>query len=229
MQDRKQIWFISYGIIAFVYVLAIAFSWEGAQYGLKPLLMIVLGIAFYQGSAGLYAPFRYLLSVGLGFSMMGDTLLMFSDRDALYFLLGLGSFLCTHLCYLTGFARYPSDRQGLLRQKPWLALPALVFLAAMLWYLWPDLPGPMRIPVSVYCAVIVSMALSCLNRSNIFPAEATRLLLSGIVLFIISDSLIALNKFKGDSLAIPAAHLIIIITYVLGQYLIVRGAIRLKT
>jgi uncharacterized membrane protein YhhN len=48
----------------------------------------------------------------------------------------------------------------------------------------------------------------------------------GAILFILSDSVIALNKFKSDDLNIPMPRLIIMVTYILGQFLIVEGVIK---
>ncbi|MCB0548246.1 MAG: hypothetical protein KDD19_11740, partial [Phaeodactylibacter sp.] len=49
-------------------------------------------------------------------------------------------------------------------------------------------------------------------------------LMAGILLFILSDSLIALNKFRVDLVVIPYARLWIMATYLLGQYWIARNA-----
>ena len=54
---------------------------------------------------------------------------------------------------------------------------------------------------------------------------ATEYLIIGVLLFMLSDSLIGLNQFKKEAIQIPFPRLAIMGTYILAQLLIVKGSI----
>ena len=192
-------------------------------YATKPLLMPALALWFGSRTSGIRRFLRQTLFAGLAFATLGDTLLLFSGGNygAFFFLLGLGAFLCTHLCYIGGFLREVNPRNGYLRQQPLLVLPFLLFLVAFLYWLWPGIPEGMRLPVAVYAATISVMALSVLNLRPHIEAAAFSSMLAGALLFMLSDSLIAVQKFGQ---AFPGSHVSIIATYLVGQWALIRGA-----
>lgn len=197
----------------------------------KPLLITSLALWFFMETKNSKTLFRKLILSALAFSVLGDTLLMFVENDPAkqhFFLMGLGSFLVAHLFYLAAFVKYPSDQPGLVfRQKWWITIFA-VFLAFFNWFLLPGVPKEMQIPVLVYSIAIMLMLLSCLNLSGKIPSEAFGLLFLGALLFMISDSIIALNKFKSAEFPIPLARIFIMAFYLLGQFLIVRGSAKVN-
>ena len=75
----------------------------------------------------------------------------------------------------------------------------------------------MAIPVYVYLTVITTMGIMATFRDS-----SNMLVLCGAILFIVSDSMIAINKF---SMPIIASDYFIMITYYLAQFLIVNGFI----
>ncbi|TIU94932.1 MAG: lysoplasmalogenase, partial [Mesorhizobium sp.] len=80
---------------------------------------------------------------------------------------------------------------GLLSAEPWraaIALAMAVFALAMLFALWRRVGPALRLPVSVYIAAILAMAISALTLSNIW-------VVGGAVLFMASDGLLASEKF----------------------------------
>ncbi|MCB9280409.1 MAG: lysoplasmalogenase [Lewinellaceae bacterium] len=188
----------------------------------KPFLMLWLGLyAFWRFGRPLTRPDRLILS-GLGFSLVGDILLLFQGRDTLFFLGGLASFLCAHFCYILAFAGKMTG-PGAVQKRPWLALPLLAYGGIMLVWLWPDLPAAFQAPVALYTLVITIMGIAALNRLGAMPSTAFRLLFGGALFFILSDSTLAVAKFMGDTVTLPQAGLIIMITYLLGQWGIVEG------
>ena len=193
----------------------------------KPLLLTTLALWFYQELRPISARFpRYILA-GLIFSIGGDVLLMLVEngpKNENFFLLGLGSFLLAQLSYMLGFVSYPEARHGLIARTAWRAWPFGLFLAGMFGILWPGLSGPMRAPVGLYACAIVGMATAAFNLRPLVAGRAFRGLMAGILLFLLSDSLIALNKFRADMASIPYARLLIMATYLLGQYWIARHA-----
>ena len=197
------------------------------NYLTKPFLLIWLGLyAYLQKPFSSTASGKWLL-VGLFFSFLGDTLLLFADDSpggGNFFLLGLGSFLLTHIAYWMAFHNWPAPKAGLLSSNPWLVLPFVIYWVVMIFLLWPGLPAAMLVPVLVYSMVIVLMAIKAWHISPNLPNQNRKMLLTGVLLFVLSDSIIALSKFSDwlpySELAIGFA---IMLTYLIGQLLIVLG------
>lgn len=81
-------------------------------------------------------------------------------------------------------------------------------------FLWPHL-GPMQLPVALYISVIASMLVTSLHRSKF-----NLTVVAGAIAFVVSDSILALNKFHSPFVW---ARYAIMATYYLAQYLIVTG------
>lgn len=202
--------------------------WQMGIYLSKPLLITTLAIYFYLETKNHSTAFSKFILVGLVFSIGGDTLLMFVEGNpdkAYFFLLGLSSFLITHIFYYLAFQKYPKFKEGILFSKYWLVAIFLTFLYLNTSYLLDGIPGGLKFPVLAYSTVIILMIMGCLNMWGRVDQKAFILLFSGAVLFMISDNLIALNKFKADELTIPLARILIMTTYLAGQFLIVKGSI----
>ncbi|MET0394586.1 MAG: lysoplasmalogenase, partial [Chitinophagaceae bacterium] len=82
--------------------------------------------------------------------------------------------------------------------------------------------GPMELPVKVYGIVISSMCMLALHMPYLGNKPAGRLMMAGALLFVLSDSVLAINKFYQP---FDAAGLVIMLTYGLAQLLIVQGAV----
>ncbi|WP_341703477.1 lysoplasmalogenase [Ferrovibrio sp.] len=151
------------------------------------------------------------LGLALLLSAAGDVFLAVDPAGL--FVAGLGSFLLAHLIYLWQFLRH-RPRPLALPGPRLLAMAAIVVaVAGMLAVLLPGL-GALAGPVVAYIGAITAMALA----AALLPGRG--LVLSGAVLFMLSDSLIALNKFVAP---VPAAGAAIWISYVAAQLLIVLG------
>lgn len=151
------------------------------------------------------------VGLALLLSAAGDAFLAV-DRNGL-FVQGLASFLAAHLVYLWQFLRHRPRPFRLPRGK-WLLVAALLaFVVLMLALLGPNL-GKLVLPVGLYIAAITAMGLAAIA----LPVRP--LVVLGALSFIVSDALIALDKFVAPlGFAGPA----IWITYVLAQILIVLG------
>lgn len=219
----KNVRFIAFSLISIAYLIAQIADQHTLIFILKPLLMPLL--AWWLANETRDVPPRFLLRMvlaGLIFSTLGDVLLLFAggESGALFFLMGLVAFLFTHLSYIGGFSSLVNHKNGFLRSQPWWALPFLVFLTGFLWWLWPGIPTDMRLPVSVYAGVITTMALSVVNLRDAVTPKIFWPMLAGALLFMLSDCLIAAHKFGN---ALGEAGLAIMVTYLVGQFLIARG------
>lgn len=228
MISKKNIWLIFFSIDALLNLYAEAVQNIPLIYITKPLLMIFLGFHFYFNKATL-SNYGKLILVGLFFSFLGDTFLMFRETGASsqqYFLLGLGSFLVTQGLYFLAFWKY-ANRKGYVRKHPWIALIFLAFLISNALFLLPDLPAAFKIPVFIYSTVITLMVLSCTNLYQEIPIAVFAYLIIGVLLFMCSDTLIGLNQFKKEEIQIPYPRIAIMATYIMAQFLIIKGSIKL--
>ena len=197
----------------------IYFDWQQntlACYFFKPLTVICM-IA-YLAINSLIEPitttnndqqYATIILAGLVFSLAGDCFLMLKPQK---FIAGLISFLIAHILYCFGF--YQLINTSLNIHALWIMLiPALAYYG----FLYKGL-GKLRFPVAVYVSAIISMTYLSFN---VYEQHATTLALYGFigaVFFMLSDSLLALNKFK---LPFKLAQPAILSTYYLAQWLIV--------
>ena len=171
--------------------------------------MIIPALMFYYITASKSKNKWYIIA--LVFSFLGDVLLL--DKSNL-FLFGIGAFLMTQLLYVYIFSKGLSTSSW--RKKIMAFLPFLIFFFALIGVLKPGL-NEFFIPVVIYgVAISVFGAISLLKY--LVKKDGTSLcLISGALLFILSDSLIALHKFHEPRSVYPVA---IMLTYILAQYLI---------
>ncbi|WP_341501578.1 lysoplasmalogenase [Gallaecimonas sp. GXIMD4217] len=176
-------------------------------YVTKPgTMLVMLAMAWQLGA--LDSHYGQWLLAGLGLSLVGDVFLMLpKDR----FIPGLVSFLLAHVCYVVAFAV-----DGLA------FTPALLLLlgaagAGVLALLWPHL-RELKVPVSVYVLVILAMAWTAGERWLVQQNDGALLAFAGALVFMASDTTLALDKFRRP---FPAAQAVIMATYFAAQWLLV--------
>ena len=199
-------------------------------WAVKPLLMPILAYWYYTSSQKGKFIFDKLILAAFGFSWLGDIFLMPNFIDpSIGFLLGLGSFLLAHIMYLVAFLKTNIKASSIYKSRPHLALPFVLFGLSLVLYLkraaHPDFV-PMEIPVMVYASVIMLMVLAGIGRYNKVQQKSFSWVVIGALLFMFSDTLIALSRFS-DIFEQQQflARLLIMPLYVVGQYLIGKGAL----
>ncbi|MBM9500663.1 lysoplasmalogenase [Leptospira sp. 201903071] len=168
-----------------------------------PILILLL-FSFLEGNwkdrSGKY------IFIGLIFSLFGDTFLALPGN---YFVFGLGSFLVAQILYSVGFSA--GNPVHLVRLIPY----ALFGISFYIWIL-PGMGASLYIPVAVYVSAICVMGWRAASRECPRPEYWKSFF--GSLIFISSDSLIAMGKFL--SLPIPWIGVWIMITYYAAQFLI---------
>ena len=170
--------------------------------------ILILAIAFANWRARKH---RYSLwiTVGLTFSLAGDVLLL---RPEHFFLLGLSAFLLTHITYLIAFTR---DTRFPARPRVWILY--LLFAACCNFLLFSRLPAGLRLPVAVYSLFLVSMAAQAMGRSFVLRTATSRFAATGALLFVLSDALLAFDRF---CIPLSLAPLLVLLPYYAAQWLI---------
>lgn len=217
---QKTSWIILYSIILTAELIGIQLNSEVIQFICKPLLMIVLAAYFISQTRIVSTSLKKWIIAGLIFSWAGDVLLLFQVKDALFFLPGLSAFLIAHIFYIIFF--YTIRIKENIKSNLWLLLIVVVYYAALITLLSPYL-GEMKLPVRVYGIVISLMFMLAMHMLFIKNKKAGRLMMAGAAIFVISDSVLALNKFYQ---AFEIAGIIIMLTYGIAQLFITEGAIK---
>lgn len=177
-------------------------------YVFKPLTMVfilLIAILKTKESPAFYA---FAIIAGLVCSMAGDIFLMLPSDQ---FVPGLISFLIAHLFYIAAFTY---GRK--IRPAPWLLIPFVLYGILIYSILSPYL-GVMKLPVAVYIGVILVMGWRAWERWSQTAERTALLAFLGAVLFIISDSVLALNRFREPFLV---ARALTLSTYFAAQWLI---------
>jgi uncharacterized membrane protein YhhN len=188
----------------------------------KPAIMITLGLHYWITQRDQDQLISKSVVLAIIFSCAGDTLLMLQGKDGNFFMYGLGAFLVAHIFYILAYRQHQSsdtsnELQGL--QKIRYAFPILLSGTGLVVILYSRLGG-MKIPVLIYAIVLTGMVLAALFRFGKTSTSSFALVFGGAILFMISDSLIAINKFLEP---LPMAGIWIMVTYIFAQYLIVTG------
>ena len=187
----------------------------------KPLTMVIalalVAVSAYPARAGCRFGLKdlALLAAALAGSLAGDVFLMFGG----FFIPGLVSFLVAHLFYVALF----KHGQRWFPHRGALAA-TLSIGAAMYAFLWTGgLPAALRGPVAAYVLVIALMAAQAIGRASVLRDGPSMLVAMGAGFFMLSDSLLATNRFVQP---LPMAQAGVLATYYAAQALIVAGVLR---
>ena len=183
----------------------------------KPLLMpILICYVFYNIDIINKKSKTYLL-LALFFAMLGDVFLMFSDFNEIFFLIGLSMFLITHGFYIVLFLTTKRDKLNLGKLLVIILIIISYYFGLM--FVISDKLYSYTIPVYLY-----GIVLSCMMFIAFISGyqKQKKIVVIGAILFVLSDSLIAIDKFylaASDEFTSSA----IMLTYILGQFFIVYG------
>ena len=216
---KKYIFYL-FWIIAWFDIIGLIFNLGPVHFIMKPLLMPVLIFSillFTHNTAG-----RIKMIGALFFSFLGDVFLLLEGKDPLFFIVGLCCFLVTHIFYIRWFRQLSISRRSLIKDHPYVIFIILAYTASLLYVLVPGL-GELIIPVILYACIISTMLYFSLCISYSISKFTRYLILAGTICFVLSDSLLAMNKFYKP---FPFAAAIVMFTYCMAQYYIVKGFIR---
>jgi uncharacterized membrane protein YhhN len=185
-------------------------GWRWLHWSGKPLATALIFVLAWRARPAQSPRYRRRILAGIACSLLGDVFLMLPGD---LFVPGLVAFLCGHLCFIAAFLG--DSRFG---ARPLLLLACLGYGAVNLYLLWDAIGAPLRVPVIVYVLVLACMGGQALVRA--------RLAALGALMFLLSDSLLAWNRFHG---AIPWSSLWVLSAYYLALWWIARSVQRVGT
>ena len=213
-----------YVVLCILVILSDYYRLTWSYYLTKPIVLVLVMIFFrIQTGSTNEKMFRNFLMTGFLFSAIGDLLLMFSPSDDSFFIAGLIAFLIAHLCYTGGFM------VQIMNNKPWnqhwgqLAFSTLVVVYGTEFFVLNRFSfGNLQLPVMIYCVAITAMGVAAVMRDRIKNRDGYFRVVMGAVFFIISDSLLATDKFVEP---FEGAGILILGTYFFAQYMIATGSV----
>lgn len=164
---------------------------------------------------------KWLLAALL-FSWLGDVLLLGSGSSTSipFFLLGLATFLVAHIVYLISFLKIKALFKKTSKLNLSTIAPFSLYLIALLYLMWEGLTSDMKVPVVLYGIGISSMAVVGFQLKDVLNPTRFYGFYTGVLLFLISDSIIGLNRYAFD---IPFSGFLIMSTYISAQFLMVHN------
>ncbi len=208
MTKTQKVYLLVFIIFAIAYIGTVPIQPYPGSFVIKAIPVLTLSVLALTKIAGLKGK---LLFAALLLSAGGDIALALGEGQ--YFIIGLGLFLVAHIVYIVAFSRdFKAQKSRLL-----IVVLLVAYAVAIAVIMTPSLKE-MTIPVYVYILVITLMGIFAAFRGS-----KSNLVLYGALSFIVSDSILAINKFM---VAVPASDYLVMITYYLAQLLIVYGFVK---
>ena len=206
-QNKTKLFTILFFAVSFIDIVGVTTDSSWLQVIFKPMIVIFLIAMYYSSVEKINKWYMFALL----FSLLGDVLLM--DKVN-HFIFGIAAFLITQILFIKIInGQIPKSNIG---QKIIAIVPFLIYYFVLMYVLKDNL-NELFYPVAVYGFTISLFGTVSLLNYNVQKNKLSKNLLLGSTLFILSDSLIALNKFYEPELYYPV---IIMLTYVLAQYFI---------
>ncbi len=195
-------------------------GWRWLHWFGKPLATALIFVLAWRARPAQSPRYRRWILAGIACSLCGDVFLMLPGD---LFVPGLVAFLCGHACFIAGFL---DDSRFAARPLPLLA--CLVYGALNLALLWGSIEVALRAPVIVYVVVLACMGGQALVRAQVArrgdaQVPAARLAALGALTFMLSDSLLAWDRFDGP---LPWSSLWVLSSYYLAMWWIARSVQR---
>ena len=183
---------------------------------LGAMVFLMLTLVTHQRFAAQPHNLRELVLCAWAASIAGDAFLAWSG----FFIQGLASFLTAHVLYCILFVK-----SGPRKLNFAVTVPLLFFVNGMaIWLLSAGgVKGGLVAPVMIYMIIILAMAMIAAARYKAEPTLENRTVLFGALFFVVSDSLLAINKFI---MPVPYSGVLVLGTYYSAQECILVGWVR---
>ncbi|WP_299528558.1 lysoplasmalogenase [uncultured Lutibacter sp.] len=211
--NKAQFTFFVFVLVSVLDIVGVIFEIPILVYIFKPLIILSL-LFLYVFS--LPKRLKWYV-IALEFSFFGDVLLMFSGE--LFFMAGLISFLMAHLLFIK--IVISRIKKYSLSKVIFSIIPFLIVFSLLIFNLKDSL-HEMLWPVIIYGLTIATFGVVSLIDFLNTKSKKSLIMLSGAIVFMISDAVLAINKFHTQD---HLFEISIMITYVLAQYLIYRSMI----
>ena len=216
-------------------------DWPEGKFFTKPLLIILIACYYYNSAKGKWNAIHSIMMASFVFSWFGDIFLLLTPgnpgdvelmgipKNKYFFLGGVASFWGTQLSFISAY-RKAIGAEIKRKLNTYVYLPFVVFYILMMSLVLPALySNPDKktalIPVAIYAATLVSMAMVALSRYGKTNSKSFWFVFIGACTFVVSDSLIAINF-----LVLPhpmfGAGFLIMATFIPAEVMIAYGILK---
>ncbi|MDH5598120.1 MAG: lysoplasmalogenase [Cyclobacteriaceae bacterium] len=218
--DKLTLYFFI--LVSVTHLLFLLIPLESLQFVSKPLIIPSLAIHVLSLKRAKKINFSPMLWIAMILAWGGDISLMFEGESM--FIIGLLCFLLTQIIYILLYrgARDINGEPLNMLMKIRYSFSIIVIGIAIYYLVLPFL-GDLIIPVAAYVIVIVLMALNAVYRYGMTNNASFWVVLTGALLFMTSDSLLAIDTFLPD---ITVHSFWVMSTYIVAQYLIIYGLLK---
>ena len=157
---------------------------------------------------------RRFLMLALSFSLLGDMLLSFDN----FFIMGLAAFLLAQLTYTVLFLKFKQPSKYFIAWFAFIVL-YIVCMASVVLPSVMESDAVLAVIIATYMCAISTMAIC----AGLQTTPSVYMSAAGAFIFVVSDSLIAINKFVAP---LEHAGIGIMSTYYAAQLLIVLAMVR---
>ncbi len=222
MMKRPRLFLLLYGIAAFLDVIVpmLIPSFSDIRYLAKPALMLLL-MAFVFFSKDVER--KPTLLAALFFAWLGDVFLMIPGSNPIFFQLGLGSFSVMQWIYIDMFRKQINK---VLSPVNGMTVILSMYVLGLLSLLLPNMNLALAIPVVIYAISLGTMLWFASQRKSSVSLWNYQTIFLGAILFVLSDSLLAINKFYHS---FPGNSFWVMSTYILAQLLLTQGLVKLRS
>lgn len=213
-----------FGALTLCHLLILYFGYEVLHLIVKPMFMPVLMFMLFVSVKDRKNSFYRLMQFGLLLSWFGDIALMLDRDNPLYFIAGLSFFLIAHVGYTAAFVgNIRNSGRPFSWGKAVGVAAAFGLFTGVFFSQMKDGLAEMYVPVLAYTVVITVMGIGSALRHGHTGIADYKLILAGAVLFILSDCVIAWNKFVVDFAHDQVLNMSL---YLSGQFLLAYGTVR---
>jgi len=204
----KKIALFVFLIVSILDIIGIIFKIDSLTFIFKPFILLALLFLYSQS-----VEFRNKwYAMALIFCFFGDVFLLYSGENVFKF--GLGFFLIAHLLFITIVAKRIEKISFL---NGFISIISFSIVLFLLLFLLKDSLNDLFIPVLIYGVVICTFGVVSLLDFLNTKSKKSLLMFLGAIVFIVSDAILAINKFYNAALALQVA---VMVTYISAQYLI---------
>ena len=184
----------------------------------KPLISITLFIFYYSNSKNRPRKERFSILLCLLSLLFGDVFLL-ENTPVHSFPAGLFAFFMANVFY--SMVLYRSANLEINKSYPFLIVAAIYLFT--IFYLMYDKLNGYFVPVLIYIFAVLNMIQAAFLRYKVVNNYSFILVFTGALLFLFSESLLALNKFYTP---VPYKNILVMMIYGVSQLLIIMGILR---
>lgn len=210
---KKKIALFIFLVVSILDIIGIIFKIDSLTFIFKPFILLAL-LFLYSNSV---TNKNKWYATALIFSFFGDVFLLYTGDTIFKF--GLGFFLIAHLLFISIVIKRIKKVSFLNNFIALILFSGVLFL---LLFVLKDSLFNLFIPVLIYGITICLFgAISLIDYLNT-KSKYALLMFIGALIFIVSDSILAINKFYYEALFFQVA---VMVTYITAQYLIYRSMV----